>query len=213
MVISTEKSKVMVNSNDNSIYANITLYGEKLEKVDKFCYLGSTLSIDGSCEAEIRIGLALDTSAMVRLYTIWNSKQITFKLTHNLYRSLVLSILTYGYETWTINAAMQKKIQAFENKSHRKLLGITYQERKTNVFVRNRIIEIIGNFEQLLQKIKRRKLKWIRHISRHDNLCKTIMQGSVDGSRIRGCPKQKWIDNIVKWIKKDVNCLIKDVHE
>ena len=49
MVISTEKSKVMVNSNDNSIHANITLYGEKYEEVDKFCNLGSTLTRDGSC--------------------------------------------------------------------------------------------------------------------------------------------------------------------
>ena len=64
-----------------------------------------------------------------------------------------------------------------------------------------------------LQTIKRRKLKWFGHISRHDNLCKTIMQGAVEGSRIRGRLKQKWIDNIVKWTKKDVNCLIKDVHE
>ena len=125
-----------------------------------------------------------------------------------IYRSLVLSILTYGCETWTINTTMQKKIQAFENKSHRKLLGITYQERKTNVFVRNRIIEIIGNFEPLLQTIKRRKLKRFGHISRHDNLCKTIMQRAVEGSRIRGRPKQ-WKDNIVKWTKKDVNCSIK----
>ena len=31
MEISTEKSKAMVNTNDNSIHANITLYGEKLE--------------------------------------------------------------------------------------------------------------------------------------------------------------------------------------
>ena len=99
MVIRTEKSKVMVNSNDNSLNANITLYGEKLEEVDKFCYLGSTLTRDGSCEAEISIRLALATSAMVRLYTICNSKQITFKLKNNLYRSLVLSILTYGCET------------------------------------------------------------------------------------------------------------------
>ena len=33
------------------------------------------------------------------------------------------------------------------------MLGITYQERKTNVFVHNRIIEIIGNFDPLLQTI------------------------------------------------------------
>ena len=37
MLISTEKSKVVVNSNDNYIYSNITPYGEKLEEVDKFC--------------------------------------------------------------------------------------------------------------------------------------------------------------------------------
>ena len=82
------------------------------------------------------------------------------------------------------------------------------------MFVSNIIIEIMGNFEPLLQTIiKRLKLKWFGHISRRDNLCKTIIQGAVEGSRIRGRPKHKWIDNIVKWTKKDVNCLIKDVHE
>ena len=44
-------------------------------------------------------------------------------------------------------------------------------------------------------------------------ICKTIMQGVVDSTRNRGCPKQKWLDNIIKWTKKDVNCLTKDVHE
>ena len=39
------------------------------------------------------------------------------------------------------------------------------------------------------------------------------MQVAVEGSKNRGRPKQKRIDNIVKWTKKDVNYLIKDVHE
>ena len=107
---------------------------------------------------DIIIRLSLATSVMVRLYTIWNRKQINFKLKHTLYRSLVVSIITFGCETWTINAAMQKKIQTFKNKSHMKLLGITYQERKSNMFdehgrtlfVRNRMIELIGNYEPLL---------------------------------------------------------------
>ena len=65
MEIRTENSKVMVNTNDNSIHENITLYGEKLEEVDKFCYLGATLTRDRSSETEIRIRLYLDTSVMV----------------------------------------------------------------------------------------------------------------------------------------------------
>ena len=92
----------MVNTNDNSIHANITLYGEKLEEVDKFCYTGATPNRDGSCVTDIRIRLSLAICAMVyriRLYTIWNSKQINFKLKNNLYRSLVLPIFTNDCET------------------------------------------------------------------------------------------------------------------
>ena len=39
------------------------------------------------------------------------------------------------------------------------------------------------------------------------------MQGSVEGTRKQGRPKSQWIDNIAKWIKRDVNDLIQDVHE
>ena len=92
---------------------------------------------------------------MIRLYTIWNSKHINFKLKYNLYRSLVLSILTYGCETWTISVAMQKKISAFESKAHRKLLGIKYQDKITNVCVRNRItIRPVRSIQFLILHIK-----------------------------------------------------------
>ena len=150
---------------------------------------------------------------MNRLYTIWNSKHINFKLKYNLYRSLVLSILTYGCDTWTISVAMQNKISAFESKAHRKLLGIKYQDRITNVCVCNRITMLLGTYEPLLKTIKRRKLKWFGHVSRHDDMCKTIMQDSVEGTRKQGRPKSQWIDNIAKWTKRDVNDLIQDVHK
>ena len=73
------------------------------------CYLGATIPQDGSRETEMKIRLALATSAMIRLYTICNRKYINFKLKFNLYSSLVLSILTQGCETWTINSVMYKQ--------------------------------------------------------------------------------------------------------
>ena len=212
MEISAEKSKVMINTNNaKSVY--ITPYGNKLEEVDTFVYLGSTITSDGKSDNEIRIRLAQSTSAIIRLYTIWNSKHINFKLKYKLYRSLVLSILNYGCETWTISVAMQKKISASESKAHRKLLGIKYQDRITNVCVCNRITMLLGTYEPLLKTIMHRKLNWFGHVSRHDNLCKTKMQGYVEGTRKQGRPKSQWIDNIVKWTKRDVNDLIQDVHK
>ena len=99
MQISAEKSKIMINSNNRNFHTNIQLYGENLEEVDQFKYLGATITKNGSSDYDITIRLAQATSAMVRLTTIWNSKGIRFKLKYNLYRSLVLSILTYGCES------------------------------------------------------------------------------------------------------------------
>ena len=126
----------MFNSDESSLHADIRLNDNKLEEVNKLCYLGATLSKDCSSETEIRIRLALATPAIILLYVIWDIRHIYFKLKYNLYRSLVLSILTYRCESWTISIAIQKKLQAFENKSYRKLLGIKYQEKNTNVDVR-----------------------------------------------------------------------------
>ena len=72
-----KKSKVMVNSNYASIHAYITLYGNKLKEVNKFSYIGATLSKDRSCEIEIKIILALAISAMIRLYTIYGISNIS----------------------------------------------------------------------------------------------------------------------------------------
>jgi hypothetical protein len=113
-----------------------------------------------------------------------------------LYKSLVLSILLYGCESWTLTAESEHRIQAFENKSYRNILRISYKEYKTNAFVRDKINMFAGKQEQLLSVIKRRELAWYGHTTRHGSLSKMILQGAVNGSRMRGGQRKTWIDNI-----------------
>ncbi|GFS07612.1 5-HT4 receptor [Elysia marginata] len=51
----------------------------------------------------------------------------------------------------------------------------------------------------LLATVKRRKLAWFGHVTRHDSLSKTILQGTVEGKRRRGRQKKAWCDNIKEW--------------
>ena len=197
MEISTAKSKVMVNSLNNA-HANITLDGEQLEEVDEFKYLGATLSKDGTCSKEIRTRIALATAAMARLTRMWRS-DISFQTKYKLYRSLVVSILLYGCEAWTLHADTERRIQAFEYKCWRRLLKISYREHKTNDFVKNMVESFVGPQEPLLATVKYRKMKWFAHVTRHDSLCKTILQGTVEGGRRRGRPRKSWTDNIKTW--------------
>ena len=73
MEIRQEKGKVMVNERDQVVLPKeITMGGKILEKVDKFKYLGVTLTKDGKSESDIQIIMATATSASVRLKTIYS---------------------------------------------------------------------------------------------------------------------------------------------
>jgi hypothetical protein len=89
--------------------------GQKLDEVDTLKYLGSIISKDGSSIKEIKIRLEMASAAMTQLNAIWKSN-ISFHVKFKLYKSLILSILVYGCESWTLTADMERRIQAFENK-------------------------------------------------------------------------------------------------
>ena len=197
MEISSEKSKVMVSSREET-KTSIVMNGKLLEEVSEFKYLGSVLSKDGSSTKEIRTRIAMATAAMTKLQKIWKS-DISIQVKVKLYKSLVVSILLYGCETWTLMADTERRIQAFEMKCFRKLLRISYREHRTNVSVLNEIEDLVGAQEPLLGTIKRRKLAWFGHVTRHDGLCKTVLQGTVEGARGKGRPRKSWTDNIKKW--------------
>ena len=73
----------------------------------------------------------------------------------------------------------EKRIQAFETKCMRKLLPISYLEHKTNDRVWSKINFLVGLQEPLLESVKRQKLAWFWHVTRHNSLSKTILWAPV----------------------------------
>ena len=187
--------------------------GERLEAVDSFKYLGATITEDGRSVAEVKIRLATATSAMSRLSKMWRSKEISFPSKMKLFRSLVLSILLYGCESWTLTAELERRIEAFETKSYRRMLGISWFQHKTNEYVLNKVFSLAGPQEPLLSIVKRRKLSWFGHTTRHDSLSKTILQGTLEGKRKRGRQRKCWMDNIKDWTQMNMAQLLKKAND
>ena len=125
------------------------------------------------------------TVALVRLITIWKSRNISLHTKILLYKSLILSILLYGCET---NRKTGKRITAFEHKAYIIILGITYKERKTNEYVYHIICECIYQVKHLLSTVKRRNISYVGRTMRHDSLNKTVIQVCGVGRRRRGRP-------------------------
>ena len=194
MEISAEKTKLMTN-NANGISIDIRINGEKLDEVDSFKYLGAVVTDQGS-KPEVLSRIAQTTAALARLKTIWSDKHISLSSKIRLMRSLVISVLLYACETWTLTADILKKLQATEIRCFRKLLGISYRDHITNNAVRDRIRQAIGSHDDISTTVKKRKLKWFGHVSRSSGLAKTILQGTVQGGRRRGRQKKCWENNI-----------------
>jgi len=197
MEISGEKTKIMTN-NTHGFNATIKLGETRLENVAKFKYLGSIISDEGS-RPEILARSAQTVAALARLNTIWKDKNICLRSKINLMRALTLSIYLYGCETWTLTTELQKRILSMEMRCYRKILGITYLDRVTNEEIRNKVVQAIGPHDNLLTTVKKRKLRWFGHAARSSGLTKTILQGTVPGSRKRGRQKKRWEDNIKEW--------------
>ena len=91
-------------------------------------------------------------------------------------RSFGISIFLYACEPWTLTAEIEKKTQAFEMRCYRRLLNISYKYHVTNEEFRRKIQTAIGEYDELLTLVKKRKLRWFGHVSRSSGLAKTILQ-------------------------------------
>ena len=143
--------------------------------------------------------IAQTTAALARRKTIWNDRHISLSSRIRLMRSLVISVLLYASETWTLTTDILRKLQTTEMRCFRKLLGISYRDHITNDAVRDRIRQAIGPYDDILTTVKKRKLKWFGHVSRSSGLAKTILQGTVQGGRKMGRQKKHWENNISEW--------------
>ena len=197
MEISSEKTKVMTN-NPLGFTSEIKINNQKLEAVNHFKYLGAIVSEEGS-GPEILSRIAQTTAAMTKLNPLWKNKNISVSSKIRLMRSLAMAIFLYACESWTIKAELEKRIQAFEMRCYRRLLGISYKDHITNEEVKRRIKSEIGPFTDLLTIVKQRKLKWYGHVTRSAGLAKTILQGTVQGRRRRGRQRKRWENNITEW--------------
>ena len=185
-----DKTKVMTN-NPNGFQREIKIKGQRLEEVEDFKYLGAIISNEGS-KSEILSMIAQTTTALSRLKIIWSDKNISLASKVKLIRTLILSTFLYASESWNLTEENKRRIQALEMRYNRRLLNISYKDHVTNEEAHNRIQNAVGVYDDLLTMVKKRKLRWYDHISRSSGMAKTILQGTVKGTRRRGRQKKRW---------------------
>ena len=97
--------------------------------VEKFTYLGSTLSRTVAIDDEINTRLAKASAAFGRLHkNVWDRRGITTETKIKVYKAVVLTTMLYGFESWTVYQRHARTMNHFHGTSLRKLLGIKWQD-------------------------------------------------------------------------------------
>ena len=99
-------------------------------------------------------------SAMGGLTKIWKDRGIIFRTNIRLVKALVFPIVLYGAESWTMRKLERKMIDAFELWCWRRLLRVTWTDRKTTVWV----IEYIKPELTLESRIVKASLCYFGHV-------------------------------------------------
>ena len=112
----------------------------------------------------------------------------------HLVKAMVLPVVIYGCESWTVKKAECQRIDAFELWCWRRLLSVPWTARRSNQSILKEISPGIS-LEGMMLKLK---LQHFGHLMRRvDSLEKTLMLGGIWGRSRRGRLRLRWLNGIM----------------
>ena len=136
---------------------------------------------------------------MTNLGSILKSRDITLPTKVHLVKPMVLPVIMYGYESWTIKKAECQRIDAFELWCWRRLLRVPWTASRSN----QSILKEISPEYSLEGLILKLNLQYFGHLTqRTDSLEKTMMLGKIEGRRMR------WLDDITNSMDMSLSMLL-----
>ena len=140
------------------------------------------------------------------LEKILSSRLLSKKLKLKTYKTIILPVVLYGCETWSLTLREEHRLRVFENKILRKIFGakkdeITEEWRKLH----NAELHALYSSPNKIRSIKSRRLRWAGHVARMEQSRNAYRVGKPEGKRRLGRPRHRWEDNI-KMDLREVGC-------
>ena len=91
--------------------------------MEKFKYLGVTVTNTNDISEEIKRRISMENASYFSLEKILSSRLLSMKLKVNRYKTIILPVVLYGCETWSLTLRQEHRLMVFENKVLRNIFG------------------------------------------------------------------------------------------
>jgi len=169
------------------------------ERVEEFKYLGTTLTNQNSIAKEIKSRLRSGNACYHSMQNLLFSRLLSKNLKIKIYRTIILLVVFYGCETWSLTLREEKKLRVFENMVLRRIFG-PRRDEVTGDWRRLHKEELndLYSSPNIVRVIKSRRMRWAGHVARmgEERGVYRLLVGKPEGKRPLGRPRHRWVDNI-----------------
>jgi hypothetical protein len=118
-----------------------------------------------------------------------------------LYKTIILPVVLYGCETWSLTLREEHRLRVFENRLLRRIFGpkrdeVSGEWRKLH----NEELRDLYSSPSIIRIIKSRRMRWAGHVAcmGEKRSAYRLLVGKPEGKRPLGRPRRRWVDNIRK---------------
>ena len=123
--VNADKTKYMVMSRDQNAGQShkVKINNNSFERVEKFIHLGRTLTDQNSIQEEIKSRLKSGNACNRSVQNLLSSSLLFKNLKIEIYRNIILPVVLYGSETWSLTLRKERRLRVFENRALRRTFG------------------------------------------------------------------------------------------
>jgi hypothetical protein len=128
-----------------------------------------------------------------------SSRLLSRNVTVKIYKTIILPVVLYGCETWSLTLREEHRLRVFNNRVLRRIFGpkrceLTGEWRKLH----SEELHNLYSSPDIIRQVKSRRMRWAGHVVRMGEERKVykVLVGKPEGKRPLGRPGRRWEDGI-----------------
>jgi hypothetical protein len=179
------KSKIMSRDRNAERGHSVKIDNSSTERVEDFKYLGTTLTDQNSIQEEIKSRLKLGNACYLSVPNLLSFRLLSKNLKIKICRIIILPVVLYGCETWSLTLREERRLRVSENKVLRRVFG-PKRDEVTGEW-RNLHIEELNDLyssPNIVRVVKSRRMRWAGHVEcmGEDRGVHRVLVGNPEGN-------------------------------
>jgi hypothetical protein len=136
-----------------------------IERVEEFKYLGINLVYQNSIQEEIKCKSKSGIASYHSVQNLLSSKLLSKNLKIKIYGTIILPVVLYGCETWSLTLGEERRLRVFDNRVLRRIFGPRRAGVTGEYRIHNEELNGLYCSHIIVRVIKSRRMRWAGHVA------------------------------------------------